>query len=196
VDALVSALDESKRQMRRTLRSARAGISAEARHAAEQSIVDRLDSLLVGSGSVGLYAAGGSEVSLDALALRLERRGVSLAWPKVDGHTLRLQTSTLGCLVPGYRGLREPPAGSAACALSALDALIVPGLGFDATGRRLGQGGGFYDRLLAHAEGHHTIGVCFALQVVDVVPTGETDVALLRVVTEAGHAMNGQWLPD
>jgi 5-formyltetrahydrofolate cyclo-ligase len=192
----VPAPSEAKHQLRRTLRAARSRLSESARERAEASIIDALDALCVDVGTVGLYAAAGSEVSLDALALRLERRGIALAWPKVQGDVLRFYRAHLTDLLPGYRGLREPATEVPPCPISELDLLLVPGIGFDRQGRRLGQGGGFYDRLLINAGGLHTIGVAFALQVVESVTVDVTDVPVLRVVTEAGQALNGQWLSD
>ncbi len=81
------------------------------------------------------------------------------------------------------------------------DVLLVPLLAFDATGARLGYGGGYYDRTLAAlpgrrtprhrtpghpTPGHRTIGCAFAAQQVDHVPTGPHDVRLDAVATERG----------
>ena len=56
-------------------------------------------------------------------------------------------------------------------ALDAVDLFLVPGLAFTHDGRRLGRGGGCYDRLLAHRASHSTaLGVCFAIQLVDTLP--------------------------
>jgi 5-formyltetrahydrofolate cyclo-ligase len=65
--------------------------------------------------------------------------------------------------------------------------LVVPLLAFDARGRRLGYGGGFYDRTLAalRAAGPVTaIGFAFAAQEFDAVPADATDQPLDVVVTE------------
>lgn len=67
--------------------------------------------------------------------------------------------------------------------------VVVPLLAFDRSGGRLGYGGGFYDRTLAAlgATGPLTaVGFAYAAQEVEEVPTGEFDVALDAVVTEAG----------
>lgn len=70
---------------------------------------------------------------------------------------------------------------------SVFDAVLVPGLAFAPDGRRLGQGGGWYDRLLAQLPGEClTVGVCFAEQLVDDLPSERHDVAVAVVVTEAG----------
>ena len=67
------------------------------------------------------------------------------------------------------------------------DVVLVPGLAFTATGGRLGQGGGWYDRFLADVRPEcTTIGVCFAEQVVDELPIEPHDVAVDIVVTDDG----------
>jgi 5-formyltetrahydrofolate cyclo-ligase len=69
-----------------------------------------------------------------------------------------------------------------------LDVVIVPGLAFTRAGDRLGQGGGWYDRFLGEVrDGCTTIGVGFAVQVVDELPVEEHDVRLGVVVTEDGR---------
>ena len=69
------------------------------------------------------------------------------------------------------------------------DVIIVPGTAFTRDGRRLGQGGGWYDRFLPGRRADAlTIGVGFAPQVVDIVPTDSHDVELDCVVTEDGPA--------
>jgi 5-formyltetrahydrofolate cyclo-ligase len=69
------------------------------------------------------------------------------------------------------------------------DVIIVPGTAFTPDGRRLGQGGGWYDRFLpGRRTDALTIGVGFAPQVVAVVPTDAHDVELDCIVTEDGPA--------
>lgn len=68
-----------------------------------------------------------------------------------------------------------------------LDLVIVPGLAYDMAGRRLGHGGGHYDRLLGaggDAAAALRIGIAFAFQLVEAVPVDERDVCVDWVVTE------------
>jgi 5-formyltetrahydrofolate cyclo-ligase len=76
------------------------------------------------------------------------------------------------------------------------DVVIVPGVAFTASGDRLGQGGGWYDRFLAAIRPECvTIGVGFDLQVVDAVPVEPHDVRLDHVVTESGIATRSTTTP-
>lgn len=64
--------------------------------------------------------------------------------------------------------------------------LFIPLVAFDRAGRRLGYGGGYYDRTLATLPGARAIGVAFAAQELDEVPTADYDARLDAVVTEQG----------
>jgi 5-formyltetrahydrofolate cyclo-ligase len=85
-------------------------------------------------------------------------------------------------LSPGRFGVLEPRLERPAVDLMQLDFALVPGVGFDLTGRRLGRGSGFYDRLLAGVPGHKC-GVAFDCQVVPEVPEESHDVRLNSLVT-------------
>lgn len=69
------------------------------------------------------------------------------------------------------------------------DVVVVPAVAFSRDGHRLGQGGGWYDRFLARVRPDcRTVGVAFREQLVDELPLEPHDVALDRVVTDAGIA--------
>ncbi len=71
--------------------------------------------------------------------------------------------------------------------------LICPGLAFDPCGRRLGQGGGYYDRFLTEHEEHLTsMGLCYRCQLLDAVPAEPTDRAVQFVATEEGMLESGR----
>lgn len=76
--------------------------------------------------------------------------------------------------------------------VSDLDLLLLPLVAFDATGNRLGMGGGFYDRTLAHLQQRNCwrrpllIGMAFAIQEVEALPLAPWDVPLQGVVTDTG----------
>lgn len=59
---------------------------------------------------------------------------------------------------------------------------LVPGVAFDAVGRRLGRGKGYYDRFLATHPHIYKIGVCFDFQKVMEVPVDEQDVPVDEVI--------------
>ena len=61
---------------------------------------------------------------------------------------------------------------------------IVPGVGFDESGNRLGYGAGYYDKYLAGREYMHLIGVCFEIQIADAIPSENTDVLMDCILTE------------
>jgi 5-formyltetrahydrofolate cyclo-ligase len=86
---------------------------------------------------------------------------------------------------PGELGAQVPTEG----AFLTPQVLIVPLLGFDARGYRLGYGGGFYDRTLERLRrlGPVTaIGFAYAAQEMDEVPVEETDEPLDMIVTDRG----------
>lgn len=64
-----------------------------------------------------------------------------------------------------------------------LDVVILPGMGFDKSGNRMGFGGGYYDRFLRDFN-VIKIGVCYSFQVVDKIPVQSTDVPVDIVITE------------
>lgn len=82
----------------------------------------------------------------------------------------------------GQFGIREPKADCAVIPLNRLDLVLVPGVGFDLLGRRLGRGRGYYDRLLAQISGTKC-GVGFDEQIVEVIPTEPHDVHLNCILT-------------
>lgn len=61
--------------------------------------------------------------------------------------------------------------------------ILIPGLGFSQNGNRVGKGKGFYDKYLSNYRGVK-IGVCFSVQLTDLVPTEEHDIPMDFIVTE------------
>ena len=91
-----------------------------------------------------------------------------------------------GCAT-GRFGLTEPPETAPEIRAGELAAMIVPGLAFDAAGRRVGFGGGYYDGVIdeARAGGAVVIGFAYDFQIVDRCPAGPDDRAVDLVVTDA-----------
>ena len=94
---------------------------------------------------------------------------------------------SLDDLKPGAFGILEPKesAKAAYCCRRENDILIlVPGVSFDLSGRRIGYGGGFYDAYLQKAGEVHTIGLAFEVQMADQIPAEAHDIRMEYVMTE------------
>jgi 5-formyltetrahydrofolate cyclo-ligase len=124
-------------------------------------------------------------------ALEVARaRGVTVALPRVVGQALVFHAWNGEPLGIGAYGIPEPDPSLPVVDVATLDVLLVPGVAFTAAGARLGQGGGFYDRILAGPRGL-AIGVGWSFQVVDAVPTDPWDQPVDALVTEAGWLRGG-----
>ena len=92
-----------------------------------------------------------------------------------------------GPLVPGPFGIPEPdPLHSRLLPPEELDAVLVPCVGFDAEGNRLGHGGGYYDRYLRRCPQTAAILTAFETQRLERVPREEHDLSFSVLVTENG----------
>lgn len=109
--------------------------------------------------------------------------GKQVAVPKVDGKNMVFYTiRDFGELEEGYYGIQEPVVRREARAEDAL--VIVPGVAFDRERRRIGYGGGFYDRYLSAHTGHRTVAVAFEFQLMEKIPLEPTDILPEILVTE------------
>jgi 5-formyltetrahydrofolate cyclo-ligase len=182
----------------------RAGLPVAEREACARAAAARLlalPELGVGSDAapacVSAYVAVRGEldpaVAIDAL--RAERATIAL--PRIESRQpprLVFHVVTVaGELCAGPFGLTEPLATCAEIPVADIAVMLVPGLAFDAAGRRLGYGGGYYDgaarelRVQKAASGRSPgllVGLAYDFQVVDACPAGEHDVAVDLVVTE------------
>lgn len=150
-------LVESKRELRRRMRLIRRELPDRSERSAR--IVDHLVALehMRGVHRLMVYDAVPGEVDLERLVTWAASHDIEVA-------------------VPESGIVADWP-----------DMIVVPGTAFTTRGERVGQGGGWYDRFLpGRRPGAMTVGVCFAVQVVDDVPTEGHDVRLDCVVTEDG----------
>ncbi len=187
-----AALHDAKRGVRERVLAARGALSAAARAAASEVIAARL---------VALPSFGAARTILATLPFRTEwdarlfvahalAAGKTVVSPRVEParrmltlHRIRDLTRDVA---PGYRGISEPLPHCPEVAPDAVDWVLVPGVAFDPAGRRLGYGGGYYDRLLplVPAAAPRVAGA-FDVQMVAAVPAGPHDLLVDAIVTEA-----------
>jgi len=124
------------------------------------------------------------EIDIRPLLHSLHARGHDVLLPQTPprGAPLIFRRWTPGCAMIRERFGTFYPDGP----IQRPDWLLIPLLAFDRAGRRLGYGGGYYDRTLAELADVFAVGCGFACQELDVVPTGDYDARLDAVVTEAG----------
>ncbi|MFO1204427.1 MAG: 5-formyltetrahydrofolate cyclo-ligase [Burkholderiales bacterium] len=184
---------ESKRALRTALVALREQLSPAVRAAFSRRITHTLLALpeYRRARVVMAYMSMGAEFETEAFVQRALADGKRLVLPRVNRGERRLDLFAVSDLeaelAPGVWGILEPlPERCATVAATAVDFVLVPGLGFDGDGGRLGYGGGFYDRLLVAMTTATRVAAAFSAQVVDAVPMTAHDQRVELVVTEDG----------
>lgn len=144
------------------------------------------------------YSSFGAELATDEFLSRVLEDEKVLLLPRVERGGLGLYEvrDVVRDLAPGTWSIREPlPTICLAVNPNRVDFALVPGVAFDRTGRRLGYGGGFYDRLLVDGLPGSTpvVSAAFEVQMVDEVPADPHDAPVDVVVTEKGMYSQNSW---
>jgi 5-formyltetrahydrofolate cyclo-ligase len=130
--------------------------------------------------TVGAYIPLPDEVNIRPLFQCLEKTFFIPAFdPAVGSYRMARLTPDLR---KGKFGIPEP-VNPVFAAKDEMDLIIVPGVAFDCAGRRIGRGGGFYDRLLPQYDAART-GLCFDFQCLETIPVEEHDIAMDLLVTD------------
>jgi 5,10-methenyltetrahydrofolate synthetase len=164
----------------------RRAVPAETRAQWDRQLCANIVKWWEGSGvdALGVYWPLRDEPDLHAAYAELSRRGVRLLLPVVMQRDTALEFASweigeamvkdgMGVAVPAHLRIEPYP-----------PALLVPCLGFNSGGYRLGYGGGFYDRTLARDPRPATVGVAWSCLEVEF-GVDNHDIALDIVITEA-----------
>lgn len=187
--------NEEKHALRRELRRARAQMGHQGRLAAGQTINRLLKRYIKKGRKIGVYWPMGSELRLDGFVRAAQKRGAKLYLPYIEPHSRRMWFTPYpadGMKQERKRGrakLHVPQFAGRKIRVHGLSILLVPIVGIDREGYRLGQAGGYYDATLSamkHRLQAKTIGVGFACQLVDRLPHEAHDVPLDGFVSERG----------
>jgi 5-formyltetrahydrofolate cyclo-ligase len=199
---MIRDLDARKADMRRRMREARRALHDRDLRAAAISghvaaLCDRIARERARPLVVMAFVGVGAEPDTTEVVAVLTSRGHDVVLPRIRSGAL--QPARRGeALAIGEFNIPSPTGESVGASL--LDVVLVPGLAFTRDGRRLGQGGGFYDRFLDTVGASCVAaGVCFSAQLVEDVPCDAHDRHVDVVITEdevveasAGLAPAGQ----
>ena len=180
----------SKASLRALCRAQRAALKPEARRIFAVTFAQRfLQHIEVEGKTIACYWPTGDEMDARLLLDRLEARSITCCLPVSDEETYTLAFHRWDLTTPMINGphhiaMPDPRYSK----IMIPDIIVVPLLGFDSTGHRLGYGAGYYDRTLAQLrEQKHkflTVGAAYACQQLDTIPADEHDVPLDMIITE------------
>lgn len=181
--------EQAKRTIRAEVLARRRAAHAERALTAGHRVADRfLGVVPCRSGQVVAgYWPMGEEIDPRPLISNLATLGCVIALPVVieKAQALVFRRWLAGMVLePGFHGTMHPPASSP---LVVPDIVVAPMVAFDCHGRRLGYGGGYYDRTLAALRSSHSVlavGIAYAAQEVPVVPHDGHDQRMDWIVTE------------
>ena len=175
-----------KQEQRSACLAARRSLSVKERQEKSARIVDALLALpeIRSAKRIFSYMPMEEEVDVGPLEAHLSKHGATIAYP-VTGPDGMMEAYTSRSFCSGTMGIREP---DTSCGQkmepSAIDVVIVPCVGVDHARRRLGHGGGYYDRYLSRCDKAVKIGVAFTEQIIPCVATDDCDIEMDRVVTD------------
>jgi 5-formyltetrahydrofolate cyclo-ligase len=180
-------LKRAKREVRRRVLAARDATDPADRVRAAARVTERVLALpeMVAATTVLAFSSFGSELSTMPLIEALVGRGVLVGLPVIDGEDIvarswRPEEPT----TETWFGAREPAGGDAIDA-SAFDVIVTPAIAVDRAGRRVGYGGGYYDRFLPRTRADtFRVAVVLPEQLVqEDLPAGAFDLRVHAIVT-------------
>jgi 5-formyltetrahydrofolate cyclo-ligase len=183
-------LKDYKKELRKAKINAREALTVEERTAYSSDICRRITQTAEyrSAGVIFLYKYIKGEVRLDELENAAAADGKTLVYPlclsKTEMIAVRPGTDE-DAWTAGAFGIREPDlAKGEAVRPEDIDLVIAPCSSFDDKCRRLGMGGGYYDRYLPECTKARVIAVAYEVQRADEIPVDEYDKPVDAVITE------------
>ena len=172
-----------KKELRQFIRNEKRQYSSSQLEELSLSVLSRLNGNehLQRAKTILMYYSLPDEVNTHVYIDQLLERGKKILLPEViDGENMVIREYT------GKHDLKEgafhimEPIGSLFPEerYQEIDLAIIPGMAFDAKRNRLGRGKGYYDRFLQKIPQVYKIGICFPFQLIDKIPTEETDIKM------------------
>jgi 5-formyltetrahydrofolate cyclo-ligase len=182
-------IEEAKAALRLKARAARAAILNSTRSDAAKAVAEHFfkSVTLAPSDIVAAYWRIKDEMDVQPILVRLMDSFQPVCLPVVLGDDEPLELRLWEQGAPLYEAGFGTLAPSELSPQVEPDVILMPLLGFDKRGTRLGYGGGYYDRTLERlSKRPRLIGIAFAAQELEDIPREAHDVPLDTIVTEAG----------
>jgi len=187
---LNSTPSPQKKALRSTLRLQRQQLSITAQQSSSKQITKHISalSLFQSAQHIAFYISTDSEVSLAPLITHTHMLNKRCYLPKIGHESMDFRLfEAKQDLIKNRYGIPEPTESAPKIEPDKLDMVLIPLVGFDQNGNRLGMGGGFYDRFFADA---HTstkrptlVGIAHACQEVDQLNSDPWDIPMDLIAT-------------
>ena len=191
----------TRQELRRKLQQIRRSLPQDYAEQAGMAVADAVEQRLHGleptQTTVAVYHCFAGELPTQPLIERLWEHGFQTVLPVLHpfakGHLLFLRYTPDTRMTQNKYGIEEPELRvDNVVPLTDIDVLLLPLVGFDEKGNRLGMGGGYYDRTLAHWYNGHTphlfpIGLSYDEQRVSELPVEAWDIPLPEIITPGKH---------
>ena len=180
---------ELKNSIRQILRHRKEAMMPENRLEKSKRVCYHIMTLIQDGETVMVYTSKEKEVNTTPLITKLFENGNPVIVPIIVKDDISLRLSYLrdfSVLVPSTFGVPEPIGNEILATGENVDTIILPMLGFDRTGGRMGYGAGYYDRFLAKNQKVRKIGIAFACQEYDNLPVDGNDIPMDYIITEEG----------
>jgi len=187
-------MSEEKARVRDILRKRKDAMTPEER-AEKSGLIARHLMLLIAEGeTVMVFTSKEKEVNTRPLIEALFEQKNPVVVPIIQKEDVSLRLSyirNMSVLVPSTFGVPEPIGNEIPAKPQDVDTIILPMLGFDRAGGRIGYGAGYYDRFLEKNPDLTKIGIAFGCQEMDGLPIDPNDVRMDLIVTEDGVVYDG-----
>ena len=178
----------NKNSIRSDMRALRNGLDGTEKASLDEKINQILLSVAEGKRCVAVYLPVGNEIDISSFIKSLLAKNVRVVSPKWNGREYFLSPlKGLSSKDLKIGPMNVPESVSEEVVLPCeVDVFIVPGLCFSRSGKRIGYGGGWYDRLLKDASSACKVAVAYSFQIVDDFPSEPHDIMMDMIVVDSG----------
>ncbi len=175
-----------KKTLRKTIIKGINSLDPNIKRKASESISKKLTKLIRSDSTVLCYYPLRSEPDILPAIQHWLELDFRVCLPKVERNKIKCYAiSEMESLICSSMGILEPDGSNKIISSKEIDFILVPGIGFTLEGKRLGRGGGFYDKFLNQIlPPTLKIGVAFKLQVLDEMRTQNHDISVDLLITE------------